>query len=162
MELIILSVAQLVLVVLLGAVAAFLGTFIFERATRGLDEWAEVRRGNSAVGLVLGAIVVGIALVLRPAVSISLPQQDLGRFYPYYALLAEALQVFLGLILAVASISVALCIFSKLTKDLDELEELKKGNMAVAIMLGGVIIAVSFLITGAVEQIVSRIVAAIF
>ena len=162
MGLIFLSVVQLIVVVLLTAVAAFLGVFIFERATRGLDEWAEVRRGNVAVGLVLGAIVVGLALVLRPAVSTPLPEQDLGRFYPYYALLAEAVQVFLGLILAVASIFVALYLFSKLTRDIEEWEELREGNLAVAVMLGGVILAVSFLITGAIEQIVSRVVAALF
>lgn len=162
MGLIFLSVVQLIVAVLLAAVTTYLGAFIFERATRGLDEWEELRKGNAAIGLVLGAIVVGIAIILRPTVSVSVIDWDLGRLYPYYALLTEAVQILVGLVLAVASISVALYLFSRLTRGIDELEELKKGNLSVAVLLAGVVIAVAFLVTSAIEDIVLRIVSNIF
>lgn len=159
-----LSVVQLIVAVLLAAVAAYLGVFIFEKATRGLDEWEELRKGNVAVGLVLGAVIVGVAIILRPTMSVSIiaGQADMGSAYPYYALLIEAVQILVGLILAVASISISLYIFAVLTRDIDELEELKKGNVSMALLLTGVIVAVSFLVTTAVEDIVLRIVSGIF
>lgn len=159
-----LSVVQLIVAVLLAAVAAYLGVFIFEKATSGLDEWEELRKGNVAVGLVLGAVIVGVAIILRPTMSVSIiaGQADMGSAYPYYALLIEAVQILVGLILAVASISISLYIFAVLTRDIDELEELKKGNVSMALLLTGVIVAVSFLVTTAVEDIVLRIVSGIF
>ncbi len=159
-----LSVVQLIVAVLLAAVTAYLGVFIFEKATRGLDEWEELRKGNVAVGLVLGAVIVGVAIILRPTMSVSVVagQADMGRAYPYYALLIQAVQILAGLILAVASIAVSLGLFTVLTRDIDELEELKKGNVSMALLLTGVIVAVSFLVTTAVEDIVLRIVSGIF
>ncbi len=159
-----LSVVQLIVAVLLAAVTAYLGVFIFEKATRGLDEWEELKKSNVAVGLVLGAVIVGVAIILRPTMSVSIiaGQADVGRAYPYYALLIQAVQILIGLILAVASIAVSLCLFTVLTRNIDEMEELKKGNVSMALLLTGVIIAVSFLVTTAVEDIALRIVSGIF
>ena len=63
----ILMLIQLVIAVLAGAVAAYMGVVLFDRATRGIDEWAELAQGNQAIGIVLGAIVVAVAWVIRPA-----------------------------------------------------------------------------------------------
>jgi hypothetical protein len=38
------SVAQIVVAVILAAIASYLGLLLFNRATRDLDEWAELRR----------------------------------------------------------------------------------------------------------------------
>ena len=62
-----LSGVQLLLAVVLSALVAYLGVWLFNRATPGLDEWAELRKGNPAVGLVMAAVVVGVAIILRPA-----------------------------------------------------------------------------------------------
>jgi uncharacterized membrane protein YjfL (UPF0719 family) len=60
------SVAQIVVAVILAAVASYLGLLLFNRATRDLDEWAELRRGNAAMGFVLGSIILGIAFLRWP------------------------------------------------------------------------------------------------
>jgi uncharacterized membrane protein YjfL (UPF0719 family) len=58
------------LVVGTGALA--IGTWIFGRLTRGIDELAEVRRGNVAPALVLGAVMVVMALVVAPGLQTTL------------------------------------------------------------------------------------------
>ena len=54
------SVFGLALTAVVAGLVTFLGVWIFERTTRDIDEWAELQKGNLAVGIVLGAIVVGV------------------------------------------------------------------------------------------------------
>ena len=87
MEQLLVSVAQVIIAVILAAVSSYLGLVLFSRATRDLDEWAELRKGNAAMGFVLGSIIVGIALILRPVLTVP-PVGDTGaRLYPALALL---------------------------------------------------------------------------
>ena len=51
---------------------------------------------------------------------------------------------------AIVAIYLALNILDKLTKGIDEFEELKKGNIAVALEMAGVIIAVAIIIQSGV------------
>jgi uncharacterized membrane protein YjfL (UPF0719 family) len=147
------SVAQVILAVIMGVIAAYLGIVLFNRATRHVDEWAEIRRGNAAMGMVLGSIIVGIALILRPALVVAPPADTGAQLYPVYALLVQAAGLLVGLVLALAAIVLAVALFSRLTGQIDELAELQQGNMAVAAMLVGVVLSVSVLMAGAIGQI---------
>jgi uncharacterized membrane protein YjfL (UPF0719 family) len=159
MEQLLVSVAQVIIAVILAAVASYLGLVLFNRATRDLDEWAELRRGNAAMGFVLGSIIVGIALILRPVLTVP-PVGDTGaRLYPALALLVQAGGVLMGLLLALSAIVFAVGLFDRLTGAIDELAELQKGNMAVAAVLVGVILSVSLLMSQAIEQIIAWFVA---
>ena len=159
MEQLLVSVAQVVIAVILAAVASYLGLVLFNRATRDLDEWAELRKGNAAMGFVLGSIIVGIALILRPVLTVP-PVGDTGaRLYPAVALLVQAGGVLMGLLLALSAIVFAVGLFDRLTGAIDELAELQKGNMAVAAVLVGVILSVSLLMSQAVDQIIGWFVA---
>jgi len=159
MEQLLVSVAQVIIAVILAAVASYLGLVLFNRATRDLDEWAELRKGNAAMGFVLGSIIVGIALILRPVLIVP-PVGDTGaRLYPALALLVQAGGVLMGLLLALSAIVFAVGLFDRLTGAIDELAELQKGNMAVAAVLVGVILSVSLLMSQAIDQIVGWFVA---
>jgi uncharacterized membrane protein YjfL (UPF0719 family) len=150
----IISVGQIVIAVILAAVASYLGVLLFNRATRDLDEWAELRRGNAAMGLVLGSIILGVALILRPTITVP-PLADTGsRLYPVFALFVQAVGIVLGLILALSAIIFAVGLFDRLTGQINELAELQQGNMAVAAMMAGVILAVSLLMAEAINEIV--------
>ncbi|MEI8332094.1 MAG: DUF350 domain-containing protein, partial [Methanomicrobiales archaeon] len=67
------------------------------------------------------------------------------------------IQLFLGIVLAVGAIYLALNILDKLTKGVEEFEELKKGNVAVALEMAGVIIAVAVIIQSGVIGITAAI-----
>ena len=149
------SVAQIVVAVILAAFASYLGLLLFNRATRDLDEWAELRRGNTAMGLVLGSIILGIALILRPALTVPAIADTGTRLYPVIALLVQAAAILLGLVLALSAIIFAVGLFDRLTGQIDELAELQQGNVAVAAVMVGVILAASLLMSRAIEQIVA-------
>lgn len=157
-----LSLAQLVVAVFLGAITAYLAFYLFQVFTRGLDEWAELRRGNAAVGVVLSSIIVAVAIVLRPALVVNSAAWDVGGDVFFRVLLAEALQLAIGLVLAIGTLVLALLLFAALTRGIDEIEELKKGNLAIAGLLAGVVLSISLLISQAVAQILALVSSALF
>jgi uncharacterized membrane protein YjfL (UPF0719 family) len=145
--------AQLLIAVVAGAVATYLSVVLFDRATQGVDEWEELRKGNTAIGVVLGAIVIAVVSVLRPALKLPIAGWDVGSVRVLVALGVEAVQLLVGLVLAVLSILFAVWLFDRLTTQLDEWAELKRGNVAVAALLTGVILAVSLLVGVALDGI---------
>jgi uncharacterized membrane protein YjfL (UPF0719 family) len=148
-----LSLAQLAVAILLSAIAAYLAFYLFQWFTRNLDEWEELRQGNPAVGIVLGAILVSVAIVLRPALVVNSTMWDAGSTLFFRILLAEAIQLAVGLVLAVITVTLALYLFAGLTRGIDEVEELKKGNLAIAGLLAGVVIGVGLMVSQAVSQL---------
>jgi uncharacterized membrane protein YjfL (UPF0719 family) len=152
-----LSLAQLALAIVLSGIAAYLAFYLFQWFTRDLDEWAELRRGNPAVGVVLGAIIVAVAIVLRPALSVNVEGWDAGRNVYVWVLFVEGLQLAVGLVLSVVTLAVALYLFAALTRGIDEVAELAKGNMAVAGLLAGVVVGVGLMVSQAIEQIMTLI-----
>lgn len=160
MGIVLISVIQFAVSILLAAIAAYLGIWLFQRATRNIDEWQEIQNGNPAVGLTLAAVVVGLAIILQPAVAGELPSisgrfiPDLApRLLPIYVLLLMFVRALLGLVLGVSAILFAIWLFLRLTREVDEMAELSKGNMAVASMLAGVIIAIALLVAPVVTGI---------
>lgn len=147
----IVSVANIIIAVILGVVASYIGVWLFTISTRHLDDWGEVRRGNTGMGVVMGAIIVGIAIILQPAVNLPLTA-EMSR--PLLVLLGELAGIVIGLFLAVSAIVFSLGMFGRLVGDIDELFELQRGNMAVAAIMAGVVLAVSLLISGAVASII--------
>ncbi|HZQ10060.1 MAG TPA: DUF350 domain-containing protein [Anaerolineae bacterium] len=46
------------------AAAIAIGLFVLNRMTPGLDEWAELRRGNVAVGILWSSFILAVAIVV--------------------------------------------------------------------------------------------------
>jgi uncharacterized membrane protein YjfL (UPF0719 family) len=152
-----LALAQLAIAIVLSAIAAYLAFYLFQWFTRNLDEWEELRQGNPAVGIVLGATVLSVAIVLRPALTVNTGLWDIGRALYVRVLVVEALQLAVGLVLAVITLALALFLFAALTRGIDEVEELKKGNLAIAGLLAGVVISVALMVSQAIAQIMSLV-----
>jgi uncharacterized membrane protein YjfL (UPF0719 family) len=153
-----LSGAQLVISIISAAIVAYLSVWLFDRATRGIDEWAELRKGNIAVGIVLGAVIVGVAIILKPAlipVSLNLDTNPANQVP--YQLLTQGLQILIGLFLSVISIGLSLWLFTRLTGSIDEWAEIARGNAAIAIMLAGVILATALIASTALDSILGLI-----
>jgi uncharacterized membrane protein YjfL (UPF0719 family) len=157
-----LGLAQLTIAIILSAVAAYLAFYLFQWFTRDLDEWEELRQGNPAVGVVLGAIVISVSIVLRPALTVNSSFWDIGGDLYVRVLLAQALQLAVGLVLAVLTLALALFLFASLTRGIDEVEELKKGNLAIAGLLAGVVVGVGFMVSQAVGQIMILVSSVLF
>ncbi len=154
-----LSGTQFVISIVVAAAAAYLSVWLFDKMTRNIDEWNELRKGNLAVGVVLGAIIIGVGIVLRPAlapIALNLDATPLNAVA--YRILLHGVQVIVGLILAVVSIGLSLWVFTRLTGTIDEWAEIGRGNVAIAAVLAGVIVATALIISTTMEAVLLLIV----
>jgi uncharacterized membrane protein YjfL (UPF0719 family) len=149
---------QLVIAILLAVVALYIGYSVFSKITKGIDEIQELKKGNVAVGIIIASIFFAIAIVIQSGVAGIAVGITNALSGDWYSLLAAFIQLILGILLAVATIYLALNILDRLTKGIDEFDELKKGNVAVALMMAGVIVATAVIIQSGVVGITSALV----
>lgn len=154
---------QLVISIIFSVAALYIGFFVLSRITREIDEEKELAKGNAAVGIIVASVFVAIALVVQSGVSgLSVGINKALAAGPFtmdgLVIIAMALfQLVLGIALAVGSIYLALYILDKLTLHISEFEELKKGNVAVALEMGGVIVAVAVIVQSGVIGITAAL-----
>ncbi len=156
-ESIIIGITQLIIAVVLAVVSLYIGFAMLDKMTSKIDEEKELAKGNVAIGILVASIFVSIAIVIQSGVegiSIGLKSAVDGNIY---ALVASVIQLILGMILAIAGIYLSLNVFDKLTKEIDEFEEIRKGNVAVALEMAGVIISVALIIQSGVLGITSSL-----
>ena len=154
-----LVIALIQLLVSLGfaMLAVYAGIRIFDRLTTGIDEMAELRRGNTAIGILMGAVVIAYATVIAGGVA-SLTNVVLGLggkslLETGAALVGGVVNLLIGRALASFAITMAMRIFGKITKDMDEQAELKRGNVAVAFLLAAILFAVATVISSGVASV---------
>jgi len=159
-----LGLVQLLIAIISAVVALYIGFLVLGWITKGIDEEKELAKGNAAVGIFVASVFVAIALVVQSGVSgLSV---GLNKALSIGILTGDGLltvviaivQLVLGIVLAVGAIYLALNILDRLTKGVEEFEELKKGNVAVALEMAGVIIAVAVIIQSGVIGITAAIV----
>jgi uncharacterized membrane protein YjfL (UPF0719 family) len=157
------GIIQLVIAVILAVVALYIGFSVFGRVTRDVDEQKELAKGNVAFGIVVAAIFVAIAVVVQSGVSgisVGISKASVLGFTSVDGLIVIAIaiiQLILGVLLAIGAIYLALNILDKLTQGVEEFEELKKGNVAVALEMAGVIIAVALIIQSGIVGITTSL-----
>lgn len=158
------GLVQLVIAILFAVVALYTGFVVLNWITKGIDEEKELAKGNAAVGILVASVFIAIALVVQSGVSglsVAINKAlSLGIFTGdgILTVVVAIIQLILGIVLAIAAIYLALNILDRLTKGVEEFEELKKGNIAVALEMAGVIIAVAVIIQTGVIGITAAIV----
>jgi uncharacterized membrane protein YjfL (UPF0719 family) len=160
----ILGIVQLVVAIVFAVVALYVGFSVLGKITKDIDEEKELAKGNVAVGIIVAAVFVAIALVVESGVSglsAGISKALAVGILSTDGMIAVGLaiiQLILGIVLAVGSIYLALNVLDKLTTGVEEFAELKKGNVAVALEMGGVIIAVAWIIQSGVIGITAALV----
>ena len=155
---------QLVLAIVFAVAALYIGFWVLGKITKGIDEEKELAKGNAAVGILVASVFIAIALVVQSgvsglsvginkAISLGLLTGD-GIF----TIVAAIVQLLLGIVLAVGAIYLALNILDRLSTGIEEFEELRKGNVAVALEMAGGIIAVAVIIQSGVIGITAALV----
>jgi uncharacterized membrane protein YjfL (UPF0719 family) len=161
---VVVGLIQLIISIIFAVLALYIGFAVLSKINKNMDEEKEIARGNAAVGIIVAAVFVAIALVVQSGVSglsVGIKKALNVGILTVDGLLAIGtafIQLILGIVLAVGAIYLALYILDKLTKGVDEFEEIKKGNIAVALMMGGVIIAVAVIIQSGVIGITAALV----
>jgi len=157
------GIIQLIIAVVLAVVALYIGFSVFGKITKDVDEQKELAKGNVAFGIIVAAIFIAIAVVVQSGVagiSVGIGKASALGFTSVDGLIAISvaiIQLILGVLLAIGAIYLALNILDKLTKGVEEFEELKKGNVAVALEMAGVIIAVALIIQSGIVGITTAL-----
>ena len=157
LENIVIAVTQLIISIILAVVSLYIGFAMLDKLTSKIDEEKELAKGNTAVGILVASIFVSIAIVVQSGIagiSVGLRNAVAGHIY---SLVAGIAQLVLGIVLAVWIIYLALNIFDKLTKGIDEFEEIRKGNVAVALEMAGVVVATAIIVQSGVIGITSSL-----
>ena len=163
-ENVVVGLIQLIISIIFAVLALYIAFAVLGKITKGVNEEKELAKGNAAVGIIVASVFVAIALVVQSGVSgisVGINKALSVGILSVDGMLAVGtafIQLILGIVLAVAAIYLALYILDKLTKGVDEFEEIKKGNVAVALMMGGVIIAVAVIIQSGVIGITAALV----
>jgi uncharacterized membrane protein YjfL (UPF0719 family) len=161
---VVVGVIQLIISIIFAVLALYIGFAVLIKINKNMDEEKELAQGNVAVGIIVAAVFVAIALVVQSGVSglsVGINKAISVGILSVDGLLAIGvafIQLILGIVLAVGAIYLALYVLAKLTKGVDEFEEIKKGNVAVALMMGGVIIAVAVIIQSGVIGITAALI----
>lgn len=147
---------QLLVGLILAMFSIYIGIRLFGEIVRGIEVEKELKQGNCAVAILMIAVVLSIANVVQSGVgglTMALVRLPVGApLESYiYPIVAGIVQVVVSIVLAVVAIYLAVRIFDSITKGIDEMTEVKKGNVAVAILMAGVLIAVSFVVQAGVS-----------
>jgi uncharacterized membrane protein YjfL (UPF0719 family) len=147
---VIVSLFQFTLAVVMSGVVIAFTYRIFVKANPDFDMAEEIKKGNTAVGTLMGAILFAASMILKEGMSsvvsmFRLHMQAPGQtpFTPAQLLLISSAHLAVAMALALLTISVTLRLFGKLTRPLRAGIELQKGNMAVGIVLASVVLVAS-------------------
>lgn len=165
LSLFIAGILQLFLSLIIGLAFIYTGFRFFHKRIKAIDEISELKKNNIAVAILNGSIILSLVIMVKNAIepaittfSLTLrnPDSTLTSFLQTAAIML--IQIIVAGIIAYIAIYIALNLYTFLTKDLDEFEEIKKNNIAVSIVLGVVIISVSLLMQQGIKSILDALI----
>jgi Domain of Unknown Function (DUF350). len=160
---VVVGIVQLIIAVIFAVVALYIGFSVFGKVTRDVDEQKELAKGNVAFGIIVAAIFIAIGIMVQSGVagiSVGISKAATLGFASVDGITVIAvaiIQLVLGVLFAVGAIYLALNILDRFTRELEEFGELKKGNVAVALEMAGVIIAVALIIQSGITGITAAL-----
>ena len=154
-----LGLVQLVVSLFVALGSVYMSLRVFDKMTSGIDEMKEIKKGNVAVAILLAAVVFSIANVIEGGVSslFRLADPAGGAEMMLAGTLIGLAQLVISIAVAMFTINVAIKVLDKITVEFDEMAELKRGNVAVAILMAGVLFSISFVIKAGILGLTSAI-----
>jgi uncharacterized membrane protein YjfL (UPF0719 family) len=146
-----LALLRLVLAIVFAIVGLYIASWVLGKLTKAIDEWEAIEKGNHAVAIYVAGLFISVAIIVAPGVI------GLFRTFDLIGIAVGFVQLVLALALAVVMQYIGLWVFGKLTKELDEWAELKKGNTAVGIVMAAIVIAISTIVSQGVASIIAAI-----
>lgn len=147
---VLMSLFEFILAVIMSGFVIYLTYRVFIHANPDFDMEVEIKKGNVAVGTLVGTILVSASMMLAKGMD-----SVVSMFRMYMAAPGESTLAFwqlcllgvghlaMSMFLAVLTISVTLRMFGRLTSHMQEGKELQKGNPAVGILLSAVVLVSS-------------------
>ena len=162
------GILSLLLSVVLGILTVFLGFYIFGKITGSIDEEKELLDNNIAVAIMNACFIFGLGFIMKDAIK---PMIETLFNIVYHSQSAETgslllvkrslylpLQFFLTLIISILTLNGSLKIFMWFTNAIDELKEIKQNNIAIAIVIGAVILTMAVIVNTGLEKLLQVII----
>jgi uncharacterized membrane protein YjfL (UPF0719 family) len=163
--LLITGLVQIALSLIVGVFLIYFASKIFQKLISGINETEELKQNNVSVAILNGSIVLALILVVKGSIDSAitifgntLRNPDAGFSTYLESALIMIGHIILGGVIAFTAIYIALKIFIWLTKDLDELKEIKASNTAVGILLGIIIVSIALLLQPGIVTVLDSLI----
>lgn len=158
---ILVSFFEFLLSVVMSGFVIYLTYRVFIKANPDFNMEEEIKKGNVAVGTLMGAILFAASLILQKGLGSVVSMFRLYVSSPGEAsiglvklVLISAAHLGLSMLLAYITISVTLRLFGRLVRShMHAGEQLQKGNLAVGILLASVVLIASLYVGEGVSAI---------
>jgi len=156
---IIVLLLQIFFGIIFGVASIYLSLRFFDKMTGNIDEIKELKKGNIAIAIVLVSLIGGIGLILSTGINqfgnIFLNVFDNKYSFPLFlvAMVLAVVQLIVVVLISVLVIYSSIMVLDRMTGGINELYELKRGNIAVALEIGVVIVVISMMMVGAIQGI---------
>lgn len=150
---ILIGVVQLIISFILGLCIVLLSFWVFLKLTKGIDEEEQLKSNNTAVGIMMGSFIFGVTVLLKRSLypifslmkDLALSPQTTASSYlamTFFSIGYIVLSLIVALIIAIT----ALKLLERLTKKIEEMNEIRKNNTAIAIFFAAIFISLCFFI----------------
>ena len=136
---------------LVGIIGITTAARIVKRVNGLTDLNESLRDNNAAVGVSLAAAIISIGILIAPAISGTFNALQLLSYTAEYWLditwvvLYAIVHVLAALLLGALVISLGTQIAIRLTPDIDEIEEIRKGNLSCALLMAAIMVTLALL-----------------
>lgn len=165
LSLLVSGVLQLVLSLAVGIVFIYVGFKFFHNRIKAINEIEELRKNNIAVAILNASIILALVIMVKnaiePAITVfSMTLRNPNATFVSFLQMAGIMlvQIIVAGLIAYISIYLAINLYTYLTKEIDELGEIKNNNIAVSIVLGIVIISISLLMQQGIKSILDALI----
>jgi len=159
------GLVQIALSLLIGVLFIYAASKVFRKMIKGINETDELKNNNIAVAILNSAIIIALILVVSNSIESAITifgntLRNPDAIFSTYVrtALIMLLHIIIAGLVAFSSIYIAMRFFMWLTKDLDELAEIKKNNIAVSLLLGIIIISIALLLQPGITTILDSLI----
>ena len=147
-----LGLAMVAFGIVVGAAGILFASRLLAWLLRLPQPSVELRNGNTAVAITYAGATLALGILARNCVGSTFAAMDfLQEDHPFDAALAAqvalygAVHVVLSLIVGAAALALGGWLFTALTRGLDEIGEIRKGNVAPAIVLAAFLVVMALM-----------------
>jgi uncharacterized membrane protein YjfL (UPF0719 family) len=166
-SLLVLGIIEITISLLTGFFVFFVGLKFFMLLTRKVNEKEELQKNNVAVAVVLLAFMLALILIVRSAISpamdtlrILFEKESLDIQQILVAVARIVVTYLVSALIALMVLWLAVVLYTALTKKINEMEELKKNNLAIGLLLATFLISAGLIILEPLTTLLNAFVAA--
>ena len=165
LSLLVSGVLQLFLSLVIGIIFIYAGFRFFHKRIKSINEIDELKKNNIAVAILNASIILALVIMVKNAIEPAITVFSMALRNPDATLISflqtagiMIVQIILAGLISYISIYLAINLYTHLTKDIDELGEIKNNNIAVSIVFGIVIISISLLMQQGIKSILDALI----